>query len=181
VAVGATPSQTVGPFFHFGLPTTTELVKPDDPGAIRIRGTIRDGNGDPVPDGVIETWQANRHGRYAHPEDDREDVPLEDGFDGFGRVGTDPGGRFEIVTVKPGATPGQAPHIAVSVFARGMLQRVVTRIYFPDEQDANAADPVLSSIGDDALRSTLVARPDGDGLRFDIRLQGERQTAFFDI
>jgi protocatechuate 3,4-dioxygenase alpha subunit len=181
VALGLTPSQTVGPFFHFGLEMRDRLVDPADPDAIRIHGTVRDGDGEPVGDALVEVWQANRHGRYAHPEDDREDVPLEEGFDGFGRVGTDPGGRFEVVTVKPGATPGQAPHIAVSVFARGMLQRAVTRIYFPDEQDANATDPVLSSIGDDALRSTLVARPDGDGLRFDIRLQGEGQTAFFDV
>ena len=161
-------------------------MKPDDPGAIRIEGTVHDGGGAPLNDALVEIWQANRAGRYAHPEDTREELPLEDGFTGFGRCGTDADGRFGFVTVKPGTVPGpdgrpQAPHIDVSVLARGLLKRLVTRIYFPDEDDANAADPVLASV-DPALRSTLVAVPDGDGvLRFDIHLQGDRETVFFAV
>jgi protocatechuate 3,4-dioxygenase alpha subunit len=168
VAPAYTPSQTIGPFFHFGLePSHTELV-------------------DPGVDALIETWQANRHGRYAHAADDRGDVPLEDGFDGFGRAPTDANGVYELVTVKPGPVPGsdgrvQAPHIDVSIFTRGLLNRLVTRIYFPDEEQANAADPVLGSIEDDALRRTLIARADGDAVVFDIHLKGDRQTAFFAI
>lgn len=183
-----TASQTVGPFFHIGLEplADAQLVDPGDPDALRIEGAVLDGAGEPVPDAVVEIWQANRSGRYAHPEDGREELPLENGFTGFGRCPTDGDGRYGFVTVKPGVVPGpdgrpQAPHIAVSVFARGLLKRVVTRIYFPDEDAANAADPVLSSIEDPALRATLVAEPAGGGLRFDVRLQGERQTAFFDV
>jgi protocatechuate 3,4-dioxygenase alpha subunit len=154
-----TPSQTIGPFFGFALPYEggPELVPPGAPGAIRIAGGVYDGGGDPVTDALVELWQA-------------------DG-ERFGRCPTDAGGRFGFVTVKPGATnDGQAPHIAVSVFARGLLTRLVTRIYFPDEPEANAADPVLSSVQDP---STLVAVGEPDGLRFDIHLQGDRETAFF--
>jgi len=145
-----TPSQTVGPFFHFALleEDQSELVAPDHPSAIRIGGTVYDGAGEVVPDAMLEIWQANRAGRYAHPADDRQDPPLEDGFSGFGRFGTDAEGRYGFVTVKPGPVPGpdgrpQAPHVWVSVFARGLLKRLVTRVYFPDEEAANAADPVL--------------------------------------
>ena len=182
-----TPSQTVGPFFHIGLPDqSAELVSPDDPDAIRVVGTVFDGEGEQVPDALIEIWQANRAGRYAHPEDTREELALEDGFDGFGRAGTDEEGTFEFTTVKPGVVPGrggvpQAPHIELSIFARGLLKRLATRIYFPDEAEANAADPVLSSIEDPEERATLVAVEDNGALRFDIRLQGDRQTAFFDV
>ena len=184
-----TPSQTVGPFFAPSLlgENRSELVPPDHPSAIRIMGTIYDGDGEAVPDAMIEVWQANGYGRYAHPEDTREDLPLDEGFEGFGRFGTDPHGTFPFITVKPGPVPGpdgasmQAPHIAVSVFARGLLKRLVTRIYFPDETEANAQDPVLLSVEDPELRETLVARDEGDALRFDIRLQGERQTVFFDV
>lgn len=183
-----TPWQTVGPFFHFALPRESEhqLVPLDHPEAVRIEGTVLDGAGQPVADALIETWQANRAGRYAHPEDTRERLPLEEGFSGFGRCATDAQGRYELVTVKPGPVPGpdgraQAPHLDVSVFARGLLKRLVTRMYFPDEEEANAADPILSSIEDRPFRSTLVARSRGGGLGFDIHLQGERQTAFFDI
>lgn len=184
-----TPSQTVGPFFHFALldEDRSRLVAPDHPSAIRIEGTVYDGAGDPVPDAMVEIWQASRAGRYAHPEDDREELPLEEGFSGFGRCGTDAEGRFEFITVKPGVVPGpdgrpQAPHINASVFARGLLKQLVTRIYFPDEEEANAADPVLSLIEDPDLRSTLVVRSTGSGLlHFDIHLQGEKQTAFFDV
>jgi protocatechuate 3,4-dioxygenase alpha subunit len=183
-----TPSQTVGPFFHFALleENQSELVSPDHPSAVRIRGTVYDGAGEVVPDAMLEIWQANAAGRYAHPEDARAHLPLDESFSGFGRCGTDAGGRFEFVTVKPGPVPApdgrpQAPHVSVSVFARGLLKRLATRIYFPDEETANASDPVLTSIGDEALRSTLVARGEDGGLRFDVYLQGERQTAFFDV
>ena len=181
-----TPSQTIGPFLHIQLPYEGEqqLVAPDDPDAIRLRGTVIDGKGDPVDDALIEIWQANRAGRYAHPEDKRRELPLEEDFAGFGRSATDAEGRFEFVTVKPGPVPGpdgrpQAPHIDVSVFARGLLKRLVTRIYFPDEAEANEADPVLSSIEDSAERGTLVAEPEDGALRFDIHLQGDGETAFF--
>ena len=184
-----TPSQTIGPFFHYALldEDQSKLVLPDHLSAIRIGGTVRDGASEVVPDAMLEIWQSNAAGRYAHPEDDREDLPLEDGFSGFGRCPTDVEGRYEFVTIKPGVVPGpggrpQAPHILVSIFARGLLKQLVTRIYFPDEEAANAADPLLSSIEDPELRSTLVASAAGDGsLRFDIHLQGEDQTVFFDV
>jgi protocatechuate 3,4-dioxygenase, alpha subunit len=172
-----TPSQTIGPFFHDALldRDRSELVPPDHPQAIRIEGTVYDGAGEPVPDAMVEIWQADGEGGFGAPGT----------FSGFGRSGT-PDGRYAFVTVKPGPVPGpggasQAPHVMVSVFARGLLRRAVTRIYFPDEAAANAADPVLSSIEDPRLRETLVARDEGGVLRFDIHLQGERQTAFFDV
>ena len=183
-----TASQTVGPFFIIGLPDNAlaELVSADDPDAIRLGGVVLDGAGEPVDDALIEIWQANRAGRYAHPEDTRDDIPLQDGFDGFGRCATDPNGRYGFVTVKPGPVPApkggmQAPHIEMSVFARGLLKRLATRVYFPDETEANEADPVLSSIENPAERSTLVAQPEDGGLRFDIHLQGDRQTTFFSV
>jgi protocatechuate 3,4-dioxygenase alpha subunit len=186
--LGATPSQTVGPFFGFALPSDAgpELVPADDPRAIRIEGRVFDGAGDPVPDGLIEIWQANAAGRYAHPEDRREELPLEEGFTGFGRAPTGPDGGFAFVTIKPGPVPApdgsmQAPHIDVSVLARGLLHRLVTRIYFPDEAEANAADPVLSSIQNPEQRDTLIARGEDGVLRFDIHLQGERETVFFAV
>jgi len=183
-----TASQTVGPYFHIGLPYEGGelLVDPDHPAAVRIRGTVTDGEGEPVPDSMIELWQAGPGGRYAHPEDTREDVPLEQGFSGFGRAAVDESGSFEFVTLKPGAVPApeggtQAPHINVSVFARGLLRHLPTRLYFPDEAEANDADPVLSSI-EPARRATLVAVEEEDGaLRFDVRLQGEAETVFFDV
>jgi protocatechuate 3,4-dioxygenase alpha subunit len=144
---------------------------------------LLDGAGEPVPDGMVEIWQANAAGRYAHPADTRGDVPLDDGFLGFGRSGTENDGWFEFVTVKPGRVPGadgrlQAPHLAVGVFARGLLKGLATRLYFPDEEEANTEDAVLSGLGE-AERATLIARPEDGTLRFDIRLQGEGQTAFF--
>jgi protocatechuate 3,4-dioxygenase alpha subunit len=180
-----TPSQTVGPYLSIGLLrelVTPEVVPRDDPRAIAIRGRLLDGEGMPVADGMVETWQANAAGRYRHEVDGREDVPLEDGFLGFGRSGTTSAGEWEIVTVKPGRVPAadgglQAPHLAVSVFARGLLKRLATRLYFPDEVEANAADPLLCRLGDDE-RATLVARVEERGLRFDIRLQGTGQTVF---
>lgn len=186
--VELTPSQTIGPFFHFALldEDQSELVASDDPAVIRIEGSIYDGAGEPVPDAMVEVWQANRAGRYRHPEDDREDPPLEDGFSGFGRCGTDAEGKFTFTTVKPGPVPGaggelQAPHIDVSIFARGLLKRLVSRIYFPEEAEANAADPILSTIENLEQRSTLVAHPADSALRFDVHLQGDHQTVFFDV
>ena len=178
-----TPSQTIGPFLHIEVPYEGEahLVEPNHPGAVRLLGTVTDGAGEAVDDALVEIWQANAAGRYAHPEDSRGDIPLEDGFSGFGRCSTDDEGRFEFLTVKPGAVPGpdgrqQAPHIDVSVFARGLLHRVVTRIYFSDDP----ADPVLSSV-DPERRHTLIATPVDDGYTFDIRLQGDGETVFFDV
>lgn len=176
-----TPSQTVGPFFHYALldEDLSNLVAHDHPLAIKIEGTVYDGADEVVPDAMLEVWQANADGRYTHSGD---------GFSGFGRFGTDDEGQYEFVTIKPGPVSGsdgqplQAPHIWVSVFARGLLKRLATRVYFPDEEEANASDPVLASIDDPDLRSTLVARAmDSGRFRFDIHLQGDRQTAFFDV
>ena len=186
--LGLSPSQTVGPYLSIGLMrelVPPDLVDPSDPRAIRVHGTLLDGASEPVPDGMVEIWQANASGRYAHEADDRE-IELEDGFGGFGRSGTVDGGRFRFVTVKPGRVPWpqgglQAPHILVGVFARGLLKRAATRIYFPDELSANEEDPVLSRLDPDA-RATLVAVPESDGsLRFDIRLQGDGHTTFFAV
>jgi protocatechuate 3,4-dioxygenase, alpha subunit len=182
-----TPSQTVGPYFRIGLPDDGEsqLVSAEDPDAIRVHGSVFDGDGTPVDDALVEIWQANRHGRYDHPEDPREDIPLDPGFRGFGRCATDASGGYGFVTVKPGRVPHpsggvQAPHIDVSVFARGLLKRLVTRIYFPDEAGANESDPVFSSV-ERERRTALVAREEDGALRFDIHLQGDRETPFFDL
>jgi protocatechuate 3,4-dioxygenase alpha subunit len=188
-ALRLTPSQTVGPYLSLGLlrEDWSQLVSPDHPSAIRIEGILYDGAGDPVTDGLVEIWQAAPSGRYDHPADDREDLRLEEGFHGFGRSGTVEAGRFSFVTLKPGRVPHpegamQAPHIMVAVFARGLLKQLITRIYFEDEPEANAEDPVLRSIADERLRDTLIARREGDALyRFDIHLQGEDQTAFFKL
>ena len=174
-----TPSQTVGPFLSLGLtwPAGYLVVPEGSAGAIRITGTVTDGAGEPVTDALVETWQADADGRFDHPDDPRG--ASGSGFAGFGRCATDEEGSFRIVTVKPGALgDGQAPHIDVSVFARGLLDRVVTRIYFPDEEKANAADPLLSSLPTERA-ATLVAKDAGaGGLRFDIRLRGESETVF---
>ena len=163
-----TPSQTVGPYFAIGLPWPDGRdVAPD--GDVWIRGRILDGEREPIPDGLVETWQADPSGRYE-----------VGGFRGFGRCPTDEDGAYAIRTVKPGAVNGQAPHIAVSVFARGLLNRVVTRVYFPEDADAHASDPVLSGLDEDA-RATLIAVRDGDGYRFDVRLQGPDETVFFAV
>jgi protocatechuate 3,4-dioxygenase alpha subunit len=177
-----TPSQTVGPFLSIGLtwPGGHLVVPPGTPGAIRISGVLRDGNGEPVTDGMIETWQADADGRFDHPDDPRG--RSGSGFGGFGRCATDADGRYEVVTVRPGALgDGQAPHIDVSVFARGLLDRVVTRIYLPEETEANATDPLLASLPPERA-ATLVAEPAGPGeLRFDIRLRGEGETVFLAV
>ncbi len=187
--LGLTPSQTVGPFLHIGLPWPDgpDVVPEGTAGAIVLSGLVLDGAGEPVPDALVETWQADPDGRFAHPDDPRGAVPSRvPGFRGFGRCPTDETGRYLIRTVKPGPLPApgggtEAPHLTVSVFARGLLDRVVTRVYFADEAAANAADPVLSGIAEADRRSTLLAEPDGEGYRFEIRLQGDHETVFFDV
>ena len=194
-----TPSQTVGPFLAIGLPWPDgpQVVEQEAPGAITISGRVLDGAGNPVPDALVETWQAAPDGSFAHPDDPRGGGDPQ--FRAFGRCPTDAAGEYQIVTLRPGALPvpgggTEAPHLNVSVFARGLLDRVVTRIYFPDQAAANAADPVLSAIADPDRRTTLIATapgsPDaagpGDGaqpaaFRFDITLQGGRETVFFDV
>ncbi len=208
-----TPWQTVGPFFHYGLPwkggadlvsVGTELgARPDlfgpanyvlnpniEPrGAvsgepITIKGLVTDAEGVPVVDAMIEIWQANAAGRYADDQDLRVDLALDEGFIGFGRGTTGEDGVFEFRTVKPGRVPGpgnslQAPHIAVSVLGRGILKRLVTRIYFEGD-GANAEDPILALVPAER-RDTLMAKPVDGGWRFDIRLQGADETVFFDL
>ncbi|TQN31127.1 protocatechuate 3,4-dioxygenase alpha subunit [Haloactinospora alba] len=182
---GTTPSQTVGPYLHIGLtwPDGAYAVPAAAPGGFWIRGVLTDGAERPVSDGLIETWQADPDGGFAHAYTPEGSATPR--FRGFGRCPTGGSGEFGVFTRKPGRVPGpagpQAPHIDVSVFARGMLNRVVTRLYFPDEPEANAADPVLTRITDPAARATLVAGTAEDGYRFDIRLQGEHETVFFDI
>jgi protocatechuate 3,4-dioxygenase alpha subunit len=186
-----TPSQTVGPYFGMRLPFPggPYVVPEGTPGAVTVFGRLLDGAGDPVPDGMVETWQADPAGRFAHPDDPRGPVPEGDlGFRGFGRCATGHDGTWKIVTLKPGALPfgdgrAEAPHLDVSVFARGALDRSVTRVYFPDEAAANAADPVLNLVPEERRR-TLVARAvagEPGLLRFDIRLQGDGETVFFDL
>jgi protocatechuate 3,4-dioxygenase, alpha subunit len=187
-----TPSQTVGPFFNLGLdrPDLGDLTRANPAGErIAIEGRVLDGDGAAVPDAMIELWQANAAGRYNHPEDRQQDKALDPNFRGFGRVATDGEGRFRVITIKPGPVPGrgnalQAPHINLAVFARGMLIHLYTRIYFADEA-LNAGDPLLSSIDDTTVRSTLLARRAEVGnppvWHFDIVLQGENETAFLDI
>ena len=178
-----TPSQTVGPYLSIGLPWPDGpfVVPEGTPGAFWIRGTVYDGAGDPIPDALIETWQADPDGGFRHPDDPRGEASGE--FRGFGRCPTEPDGTYGILTVLPGILPGehgieQARHIDVSVFARGLLHRVVTRIYFEDQD--NSDDPVLDTVPEDR-RDTLVAVKTGDGYRFDVRLQGEDETVFFDV
>ena len=169
-----TPAQTVGPFFDFALCArpASELVAADAAGAIRIEGALLDGAGAPVPDGMVEIWQADAAGRY-------------DGAFGWGRCPTDADGRFAFTTVKPGGVREpdgsvQAPHISVLCFSRGLLKPVLTRLYFADEAEANATDRVLRAIADDAERATLLAQPQpGGSYRFDVRLQGDGETVFF--
>jgi protocatechuate 3,4-dioxygenase alpha subunit len=178
-----TPSQTIGPFFHDALLEAglTRLIAPDHPGAIKITGVVYDGAGEPVTDAMVEI-------SHERPSDYREDPNTPDGgFSGWGRSGTVDGGRFSFVTMKPASIPApdgglQAPHVNVVVFARGLLKQTLTRMYFPDEGEANDADPVLSSLADPALRETLVAHDGGErSYRFDIHLQGENQTTFFEF
>jgi protocatechuate 3,4-dioxygenase, alpha subunit len=191
-----TPSQTVGPFFAYGLAPEqygypfrslagSRLADDDTPGErIRIMGRILDGDGAPVPDAMVEIWQADALGRYAHPADARGSNVR---FTGFGRcgTGTDPENRFVFDTIKPGPIgEGQAPHVNVIVFMRGLLSHVYTRIYFADEAEANARDPVLASL-EEARRRTLIAAresgPAGTVYRLDLHMQGPEETVFFDV
>jgi protocatechuate 3,4-dioxygenase alpha subunit len=182
-----TPSQTIGPFFSHALPWPEgpHVVPPDTPDAFWLRGLVIDGAGEPVPDALIESWQADPSGSYDHAMHPQATLrgapPPPSGFRGFARCPTDQDGRWAIRTVKPGPVPWpaggmQAPHLDLSVFARGLLNRVVTRVYFADEP--NADDPVLAALPEPD-RGTLLARPTDDGYRFDIRLQGEHETVFF--
>jgi protocatechuate 3,4-dioxygenase alpha subunit len=188
MSLQATSSQTVGPFFIIGCAwlNRAEIAGPGISGErVTIEGRVLDGDGKPVPDGLIEIWQANSHGKYAHV-DDRQDKPVETGFQGFGRIPTDDNGKFRFTTIKPGSVPGpdgkaQAPHLAVSVFARGLLRRLVSRIYFPDEA-ANAVDFVLNLVPPDR-RESLIAKKTGTAgtLEWNVILQGSGETVFFDV
>jgi protocatechuate 3,4-dioxygenase, alpha subunit len=191
-----TPSQTVGPYFAYGLTAaqygyphnsiaSSEVAEPLVPGEhVEIIGQVIDGAGDVIPDAMIEIWQADSEGRYAHPADSRGSNQI---FRGFGRCGTGtmPDSRFMFRTVKPGSVDGkQAPHVNVIVFMRGMLVHAYTRMYFSDEAKANAHDPVLQSVPEDR-RATLIAKREETGAmpvyRFDIHMQGDEETVFFDV
>jgi protocatechuate 3,4-dioxygenase alpha subunit len=181
-----TASQTVGPYLHIGLDwlKRDRLAGPGVSGEpVIIEGRILDGDGTPVSDALIEIWQANAHGRYAHPLD-RQEQPLEPGFSGFGRVPTDDAGAFRFTTIKPGNVPGpdgrmQAPHLAFTVFMRGLLKHLVTRLYFPDEP-SNLDDPILNLVAAER-RPTLIANTTEPGtLEWNIHLQGAHETVFFD-
>lgn len=184
---GQTPSQTLGPYFAIGLPFDTGpyAVPEGTPGSFWVRGTVYDGHGEPIPDHLLETWQADPEGRFADLHGYGGVSELE-GFRGCARWAVEDGdGSFRFLTVKPGRVPGlngqmQAPHIDVTLMARGMLNRVVTRIYFADEAEANALDPVLASVPE-VRRSTLLAQPSDDGYSFDIRVQGPGETVFFAV
>lgn len=184
----ATTSQTVGPFFEIGLSRlyVNDLTAPGVSGQrVEIEGRVLDADGQAVPDAMIEIWQANAHGKYAHPEDS-QDKPTESEFKGYGRTPTQPDGSFRFKTIKPGRVPGpdgklQAPHIVVSVFTRGLLRRLVTRIYFPDEP-ANAEDYVLNLVGP-ARNHTLIAKRSAKregAIEWNVVLQGTDETVFFD-
>jgi len=196
---GITPSQTVGPFFAYGLTSngkydwndafTNNLITPDASGErIRVEGHVFDGDGQPVPDCMLEIWQADAQGRFADPKDKRA-LP-NSAFRGFGRCGSDASGGYAFDTVKPGSVPDpdgkpQAPHILLAIFARGMLLHNYTRIYF-DGEATNASDPVLALVPVER-RGTLIAKRESDAgagnavYRFDIHLQGDNETVFFDI
>ena len=182
----ASGSQTVGPYLHIGLTwlNTARIAGPGVKGErITVQGRLLDGDGRPVSDGLVEIWQANAAGKYAHPED-RQRKALDKGFRGFGRIPTDAGGRFRFTTIKPGRVPGpggklQAPHLLVTIFMRGLLKQLSTRLYFPDEP-ANAQDPVLQRVPA-VRRATLVARRGRKGLlEWNVVLQGTNETVFFD-
>ena len=194
---GITPSQTVGPFFKYGLTPhgqyewndafTNNLVTPDASGdRVRVEGRVFDGDGQPVPDAMLEIWQADAQGRFADPQDKRA-LPNAT-FRGFGRCGTDANGAYAFDTIKPGSVPGpdgkpQAPHLLLAVFARGMLRHLYTRVYFGDEA-GNAGDPVLALVPTDRRATLIASRVPGNGnavYQLDLRLQGDGETVFFDV
>ena len=194
---GVTPSQTVGPYFAYGLTSngkydwndafSNNLVTADTSGErVRVEGRVFDGDGVAVPDCMLEIWQADAQGRFADPKDNRA-MPNSK-FRGFGRCGTDANGDYAFDTIKPGqvADPDgkpQAPHILLAIFARGMLLHLYTRIYF-DGEASNDADPVLALVPADRRATLIAARGQGNGgavYRFDIRLQGDNETVFFDV
>ena len=190
---GITPSQTVGPYFSMRLAAEGQnvLVKPDTMGdRIRLEGRVFDGDRKPIEDALIELWQANDAGRYNHPEDTRVDAPLDQTFTGFGRCATGFGdGSYSFLTIMPGAVPGpdghmQAPHLNLTIQARGMLNPTYTRVYFPEEVAANAVDPILRLVPTHR-RWTIIAELIDDGAlptyRFDIRYQGADETVFLDV
>ncbi len=192
---GITPSQTVGPFFKYGLTPTGEYawndaftnstLTPDVSGdRVRIEGRVLDGDGATVPDAMLEIWQADAQGRYADPQDKRA-LP-NSSFRGFARCGTDKDGNYAFDTIKPGVVPDpdgkpQAPHLVLAVFARGMLRHLYTRIYFSDEA-GNAADPVLTLVPADRRATLTAVREAGKAVyKLDLRLQGDNETVFFDV
>ncbi|VIO71973.1 protocatechuate 3,4-dioxygenase subunit alpha [Bradyrhizobium ivorense] len=191
---GVTPSQTVGPYFKYGLTPngeyewndafTSNLLTPDVSGdRIRVEGKVFDGDGAVVVDCMLEIWQADAQGRFSDPQDKRA-LP-NSSFKGFGRCGTDKSGFYAFDTIKPGVVPDpdgkpQAPHILLAVFARGMLLHLYTRIYFDDEA-GNAGDPVLAQVPADRRATLIARRKAGNGYTFDIHLQGDRETVFFDV
>jgi len=188
MSLQTTASQTIGPYLHIGLSwlVTDNLVGAGTSGErFTVEGRIVDGDGKAVDDAIIEIWQANAHGRYAHPGD-TQDKPLEPGFKGFGRVPTGDDGVFRFTTIKPGRVPApgggqQAPHLNVTIFMRGLLKHVITRIYFPGDP-ANAGDAVLQSVPAER-RDTLVATPISGrtgALAWNVILQGKGETVFFD-
>jgi protocatechuate 3,4-dioxygenase alpha subunit len=186
-----TPSQTVGPFYAIALtrkPMNVMVTEATQGQRIRIEGRVFDGDGRPIPDVMVEIWQANAYGRYNHP-DDKQEKPLDQSFTGWGRSGTDANCLFSFETIKPGSVPGagdsvQAPHVNITIFARGMLTHAYTRMYFAEEP-ANETDPLLNSIKNKARRATLIAaraeQAEGTVYHFDIRLQGKDETVFFDV
>jgi len=189
MSLQATTSQTVGPYFKIGMQWHyRQSLAPEHVAGERvtIQGRVLDGDGSPVPDAILEIWQANSHGKYAHPED-TQSKPMEQGFSGYGRVPTDKDGAFRFTTIKPGPVPGpdhtdQAPHLLVSVFMRGLLVRLITRIYFPNDA-RNADDYVLNLVSPDR-RSSLIAKPTSGHpgvLEWNVALQGERETVFFEL
>ena len=180
-SLGQTPSQTVGPFFGYALPYPggPDVRAPWLPDAVRLHGTVSDGAGEPIPDAIVEIWGADASGR---PSTERGSFHRDQhGFSGFGRAAVDRAGQYSFTTIKPGATrPGSAPYLLVTVFGRGVTHHLFTRAYFGDEREANAADPLLARI-EPGRRETLVAQPDGErSYRFDLRLQGDRETVFLD-
>jgi protocatechuate 3,4-dioxygenase alpha subunit len=182
---GVTPWQTVGPFFHYALPYEQgpRVAGHDRRGVIRLGGQVLDGHGTPVPDSLLEVWQADEDGQFVE-EPGIFDAVGAGGFRGFGRCPTDQDGNYEFLTVKPGPVPTadgtpQAPYVAMSVFARGMLRRAVTRVYFDDEP-ANSTDPLLSAV-EEERRPTLIATRTDDGYRFDVHIQGDDETVFLDV